>query len=241
MKLPKWVPPRSWAAWHHVYDNPQSRFSVRLRLVQAELRRLLDASPPGTPLTVVSICSGQGYDILGVLENHPRAGAVTTVLVDSSAANARAALARAERDGIPNVRTVVGDAGLADTYRDVPRADVVIVVGCWHYLDDDDLPAIGPMLTQICAPGAAVVWSEGCGPENRRPIEDYERALTASGFRTVDRAASPPVNFEVYVAQLVDAPNALEVGRRFFTFRDHRRRTVSVKALVARPLRQLRR
>src|SRR5207244_3155143 len=36
-----------WAAWHRVYDDPSSKFSTRLRLVQARVRAVLDRHPAG--------------------------------------------------------------------------------------------------------------------------------------------------------------------------------------------------
>src|SRR2546429_389313 len=60
-----------WSEWHRAYDEPGSNLSQRLRIVQARIREVLDAAPPG-PITAVSICAGQGRDLLEVLAVHPR-------------------------------------------------------------------------------------------------------------------------------------------------------------------------
>ena len=63
---------RDWHEWHRGYDQPESPLSQRLGIVQDNIRTALDAAPPG-PIHVVSMCAGEARDILGVLEDHPRA------------------------------------------------------------------------------------------------------------------------------------------------------------------------
>lgn len=70
-----------WRVWHENYDSPGSRLSRRLRSVQEQIRKVLDNSPPGR-LRVVSLCAGQGRDLLEVLADHPRRGDVGARLVE---------------------------------------------------------------------------------------------------------------------------------------------------------------
>ena len=66
-----------WHEWHDAYDTPDSYLGRRLALVQSRVRLALDDAPPG-PLTAVSVCAGQGRDLIGVLAEHPRRGDVRT-------------------------------------------------------------------------------------------------------------------------------------------------------------------
>jgi hypothetical protein len=81
---------RDWVLWHQQYDDPQSALRVRLALVQAHLAAALDAAPPG-PVSLLSLCAGQGHDVAGVLPAHPRRGDVTALLVEADPRNAAAA------------------------------------------------------------------------------------------------------------------------------------------------------
>ena len=42
----------------------------RLGIVQAHIRRALDQCAPGE-IRVVSVCAGQGHDLIGALRDHP--------------------------------------------------------------------------------------------------------------------------------------------------------------------------
>jgi hypothetical protein len=55
-----------WHAWHDGYDKPGTRLARRLAAVQDQIRVALDAAPPG-PLHAVSLCAGQGRDLIGAL------------------------------------------------------------------------------------------------------------------------------------------------------------------------------
>src|SRR5262245_23297137 len=59
-----------WHEWHRAYDAPDSPLSQRLAVVQQYIRMVLDNAPPG-PVRVVSMCAGEGRDLLGVLAEHP--------------------------------------------------------------------------------------------------------------------------------------------------------------------------
>ena len=52
-----------WHAWHDGYDEPGTRLARRLAAVQEQIRVALDAAPPG-PLHAVSLCAGQGRDLI---------------------------------------------------------------------------------------------------------------------------------------------------------------------------------
>lgn len=60
-----------WVGWHEQYGRPESALARRLAAIQGQLRTALDESPAG-PLRVLSLCAGQGDDLLGVLAGHPR-------------------------------------------------------------------------------------------------------------------------------------------------------------------------
>ncbi len=55
--------------WHRRYDDPASDLSWRLRTVQGYVRQALDGYPG--PVRVLSCCSGDGRDLLGVLRSVP--------------------------------------------------------------------------------------------------------------------------------------------------------------------------
>src|SRR6266508_2492219 len=64
-----------WQAWHRPYDDPDSPLSRRLHVVQELVRAVLDQAAPGS-ITAISICAGEGRDLLGVLADHPRSADV---------------------------------------------------------------------------------------------------------------------------------------------------------------------
>lgn len=125
-----------WRDWHDNYDRPGSRHARRLRVVQRRLREVLDDSPSG-PLRVVSLCAGQGRDLLGVLPGHPRRDDVRARLVELDEENAAAA--RPSAAGLSGVDVVVGDAAVTDHYADMAPAHLVLVCGVFGNVTDADI------------------------------------------------------------------------------------------------------
>src|SRR6185437_3212659 len=72
---------QDWVAWHAAYDAPGSSLSKRLVIVRRHVRAALDACAPG-PIRLVSLCAGQGHDVIGALADHPRASDVQARLVE---------------------------------------------------------------------------------------------------------------------------------------------------------------
>ena len=64
---------RDYAAWHDEYDRAGSPLHLRLLVVQDLIAAALDELPPG-PIRVISMCAGQGRDLIGVARRHRRGG-----------------------------------------------------------------------------------------------------------------------------------------------------------------------
>ena len=94
-----------WHAWHDDYDKPGTPLARRLAAVQDRIRVALDAAPPG-PLHAISLCAGQGRDLIGVLARHSRRDDVTARLVEIDPRNADPARDAAEAAGLPGVEVV---------------------------------------------------------------------------------------------------------------------------------------
>ncbi|SEH03324.1 hypothetical protein SAMN05444920_13542 [Nonomuraea solani] len=72
---------RDWVAWHDHYDVPGSALERRLAVV----RRWVGAALDEGASRVVSLCAGQGRDLLPVLAAHPRRAQVRARLVERRA------------------------------------------------------------------------------------------------------------------------------------------------------------
>jgi hypothetical protein len=94
-----------WNDWHDEYDDPDSELAGRARGVRRRVAELVTACTPG-PVTVVSICGGQGREVIGALADHPRRADVRGRLVELDPGNAEFARRSAEVAGLTGFEVV---------------------------------------------------------------------------------------------------------------------------------------
>jgi hypothetical protein len=214
---------RDWAAWHDSYDDPTSSLATRLVLVQGHLADALTRAPAG-PIRLLSLCAGQGHDVLGVLPGHGRRDDVIAVLVEADPRNAAVARQRAADAGLTRAIEVrEGDAGLVATFADALPADVLLLCGIFGNVSDADVHRTAMAAASMCTASGTVIWTR-----NRR-----EPDLTPAVRSWFADAGFDEIAFEgpatatltgIGVGRLrPDAAHAageLPTGR-LFTFRDH--------------------
>jgi SAM-dependent methyltransferase len=158
-----------WVRWHQAYEDPDSPLSARLRLVQSGMRAVLDHHPPG-PIRLVSICAGQGRDVIDVVAGHPRQADVRARLVELDPTLVAFARARAAAAGVGDLIEVVrGDASRAGSYAGALPADLVLICGVFGNISDEDIRATVLAMPSFCAPGGTVVWTRHRRPPDLTP------------------------------------------------------------------------
>lgn len=209
------TPAKDWHAWHEPYDLPGSPLAVRLAIVQSYIRVALDTAPSG-PVRIVSLCAGQGRDLLPVLQTHPRRDDARARLVELDARNTEAARATADQLGLSaQVEVVEGDAALTDHYIELAPAELVVCCGVFGNVSDTDVQRIISFFPRLCARQGVVVWTR-----HRRPPD-----LTVSVRRWIEEAGFEEMGFEGpthlrYVgagaARFTSEPQPLVAGERLF-------------------------
>jgi hypothetical protein len=209
-------PVKDWVAWHAAYDDPSSSLSTRLRLVRGHLSRALDQAPAG-PVRLVSLCAGQGLDVLGVLPEHPRGRDVSAVLVESDPYNAALARQGTAEAGLSQVEVRLADASRVANYADALPADVLLLCGIFGNVSEGDIQRTAQAAPALCAPGATVIWTRHRRPPDLTPrIRGWFRAsgFDEVAFDTPDTEALTGVG----VGRLAAAPQAGLPGGPLFTF-----------------------
>ncbi|HET7901924.1 MAG TPA: hypothetical protein VFL59_12115, partial [Candidatus Nanopelagicales bacterium] len=147
-----------WNAWHEQYADPASPLSQRLAVVVSRIQQAVDRVPPG-PIRIISVCAGQGHDVVSALQGSPRAADVTGFLVEADGTNVAEAAAALRDARLTGIEAVCADASELDTYRDMPRADVLLLCGIFGNVSDSDVQRTIEHASTLCAPGAFVVWT----------------------------------------------------------------------------------
>jgi hypothetical protein len=203
-----------WSQWHESYGEPDSGLAHRLAAVRAQVDRHLDAAAPD-PVRVVSACSGDGRDLLGVLRERADASRVTALLVENDVTLASGARETAET--LPaQVEVRRADAAWSDAYTGAVPAGLVLLCGIFGNISDDDVRTTVEAAPQLCAPGAEVVWTRHRGDPDLTP--SIRAWFAAAGFEEVAFIAPDADEWSVGVHRLVGEPSPLEPGRRWFTF-----------------------
>ncbi|SHL10862.1 methyltransferase domain-containing protein [Actinacidiphila paucisporea] len=203
-----------WHTWHDLYDTPNSSLGRRLLVVQQHVRAALDAYPAG-PIGVISVCAGQGRDLIEVLAGHPRAADVTARLVELDPRNVAVARRAAAAAKLDRVGVVEGDAALTRLYGGAAPADLVLMCGVFGNITDDDVLATVDHCAALCRRGGTLVWTR-----HRKAPDLVPRIcdrLEASGF---DRRflSEPDAGYGVGVHHRTAEPRALAGDARMFTF-----------------------
>lgn len=207
---------RDYRAWHRDYDDPASALSQRLRIVQQRLADQLDAAPAG-PLRLISICAGQGRDVIPVLARHPRGGDVRATLLEIDSANVADARQQASSAGLKQVAVIQADASTSDPYEAYVPADILLACGVFGNISDSDLENTIRHLSMLCRPGASVIWTRHWKrPEIVSSIRKWfeESGFDDLGFEKLDNEAKMGVG----VSRLRGTPERFVSGYRFFTF-----------------------
>jgi hypothetical protein len=207
---------RDWLDWHTPYDDPASPLSQRLAIVQRHLGRALDRCPQGS-VRIISMCAGQGRDVIGVLENHRRRGDVRARLFEWDERNVAVAVAAAAaRAALTGVEVVRADAGTTDAYRAAVPAEIVLACGVFGNISDDDIARTVAHLPSLCAPGATVIWTRHRRPPDLTP--SIRRWFQEAGF--VDDGFDAPDRLFIGVGahRLAADPTPFEPSLRLFDF-----------------------
>jgi hypothetical protein len=225
-----------WVRWHAAYEDPSSNLSMRLRAVQSMVRAALDEIParagagavraagagagPATdpePIRIVSLCAGQGRDVIDVVATHPRGPEVSALLVELDPALVAFARERAAARGLADrIRVVEGDASQCGLYAaDVP-ADIVLVCGVFGNISPADITRTIQAMRGFCAPGGHVVWTRHRRPPDLTPTVRADFA--AAGFTEVGYEAPEGVILAVGHHHLDGATAPFDPGQRLFEF-----------------------
>ena len=201
-----------WVAWHGSYDQAGS-LARRLAVVRTRIGETLDAAGDG-PLRILSLCAGDGRDVLPEVAARPWLRASTTLveLDEQLAATARQASSRLAGGEVRR-----GDAGNVATFADVLPVDLLLLCGIFGNISADDIRATIAAVPSMLAAGGTVIWTRGWfAHQDLRPT--IRRWFTEAGLTEVAFDGDPE-RFGVGVAQsATNHPTTPPNNMRLFSF-----------------------
>ena len=188
-----------WVSWHRGYDDLESSLARRLVAVQHGIARALDGLAAG-PTRVLSLCAGDGRDLVPVVAGHARRNDVDAVLVEQDARLVTAAKQRSSGEGLTGqVAVRQGDAGDIDVFDDVIPVDLLMLCGIFGNITDADIATTVNATSQLVTPGGVAIWTRGSfEPDRREQIRTWFREC---GCDEISYEAEPN-GYGVGVAQL---------------------------------------
>ena len=146
------APDDRWLRWHEAYDDPTSAQTRRLKLVQEQIRLMLDVAPTG-PIRALS-------RVLGRAETSSRccvitrAGPVVARLVELDPHLAAVSRASAEAIHGARIDVVEADAGTSDAAAGTAPVSLLLLAGIFGNVPDLDIERTAQAMPMLCAAGA---------------------------------------------------------------------------------------
>jgi hypothetical protein len=203
-----------WYSWHDGYGG--GPLGGRLQVVQTQINAALATMHEG-PIRVISICAGQGHDIVGSLERFERRRDVRALLVELDERNVEATRQRVAAASLPGITVKAADAGITDVYQGTVPANLILACGVFGSLTDEDIDRTVGLLPALSSPNAQVVWTA-----NQAAPGLWDTALGAfdrHGFREV-WTTSRAEELGVGRHRLTREPEPFEAGKQMFSFAD---------------------
>lgn len=206
-----------WQAWHSAYDDPSSSLARRLGIVRRRVAEALEAVSGDSVTKILSLCSGDGRDLLPVLAESARPA--EAVLVEKTPALADAARRSVAELGLERVTVIAGDAGDPASYVGWPPVDLLLLCGIFGNVADADIKATVESVPALLRDGGIVIWTRGnMHPPDMRPT--IRGWIANTGLREVAfDLDTDPTGFGVGVATKPPGLEPdIELPGRLFSF-----------------------
>jgi hypothetical protein len=205
-----------WVDWHKQYEDRESSLSRRLEVVRQRLKEALDARKG--PIRLISMCAGQGLDVIPVLASGVHRDDTDALLVELDAHNAGLAEASARAAGLSRVHVLCGDAAVIANYADAVPADVILACGILGNITDADIKFTVEQLPMLAAEGATVIWTRGRFRESDDTPIIIRQWFKEAGFEELAFDAPEDAHYRVGVNRLARAPDAFDPSLTLFRF-----------------------
>ena len=211
--------PKNWLDWHRHYDNPNSSTALRLAVVQRDLRRALAEAPrdEGGGINLITMCAGEGRDVLPVLAEQDAGVRVKAVLIEYDPTLSQLAREAVEKLGLSDVEVRTADAGTTDTYSDLPLAQVLTVCSVFGNIPMEDVRRTIATLPSLMVPDGIVIWTRS----EREPSLAVRRTFLEHGFDEMSFTTTEDELFRIGMNRVAGRPADLrppQPGTRMFNF-----------------------
>ena len=184
-------------------------------MVRARIGETLDAAGVGQ-IRVLSLCAGDGRDVLAELARRPWLRAATTLVeLDEQLA----AAAGAAGSGVPGTEVRHGDAGDVAVFADVLPVDLLLLCGVFGNIPVADIRTTIAAVPEMLTVGGTVIWTRGWfADDDLRPT--IRRWFADEGLAEVAFDGEPE-RYGVGVARSLGTPPAQRVDAnttRLFRF-----------------------
>ena len=144
---------QSLESWHDNYEDETSTPYKRTLIVK---KLIADYLINKNNITILSICAGQGRDVLTSLNADTCA-----YLIDVDKECVDYAQSYVNKNDLYNVFVIEADASLISTYIDnnIPKADLILICGVFGHLSLEDINITAQSLKQLIKPNGSVIWT----------------------------------------------------------------------------------
>jgi len=175
----------------------------------------LDAAPAGE-LFVISLCAGDGRDLLGVLEHHPRRPDVRAELIELEGGLVDVGRRQIDTLGLEGVTFLQADAGDAAVLDTLGDAQLVLACGIFGNVADHDIRSTIRGLSVLLVEGGSTIWTRHrLAPDLTPSIREW---FVAAGFEETAFVAVADSSASVGSHRLVAKDPTRPLPRRLFEF-----------------------
>ncbi len=220
MRFRHWFRRRDSELWNLWPDSAYKKqpYQHRLSTVQEHLAKCLDAAPVGS-LRIISICAGDGRDVIGVLESHRRRSDVSACLLEQNPQSVAAGVCRSTTAGLENTVAFLNvDATAYATYKNLAPADIVLLCGVWGHVPADERGQLVQAVASLCNPGGTVIWTRGVAKGMIR-LRQIQIHFAAPAWDQVRLSLTRDNNWAVVTHRYCGPTGKLPASGRIFNFR----------------------
>jgi hypothetical protein len=192
-------------------------YQQRLAAVERHLDESLLLAPVG-PVLIASMCAGDGRDVVGVVQSHPRRSDVIAWLVELNGNSVAAGVAHARRAGLERtVNFLHADATSFATYGNIAPADILLVCGVWGHVPLEERASLVRACGTLCTPGGVVIWTRGVRRGTAR-FEAIRELFAGPAWEEIRATITPDAKWAVATHRYLGPASAPPTSGQIFHF-----------------------